>query len=89
MEIQILKQTVTAKSRTLNVGWRLVYSRLDMPDNLDLSLFPHVVHVNNHEQAQAWCATHVGDVDHAWTYSDSEAILFKDLEHATQFRLSL
>lgn len=60
-----------------------------MPANLDLSLFPHAVHVCNHEQAQAWCATHVGDVDHEWSYTDSGAILFKDLDQATLFRLSL
>jgi hypothetical protein len=89
VNIQILKTRVTAKSRNLDVKWRLIYRRWDIPSDLDLTQFPHVVQVQNHNEALMWCVHHVGPVDHAWSYKDSEAILFKDLDQATQFQLSL
>jgi len=90
VNIQILKTRVTAKSRLLDVKWRIIYNRWDIPADLDFAQFPHVVQVeHNHEKSKAWCVAHVGALDHDWTYKDSDAILFKDLDQATKFRLSL
>lgn len=87
--MQITKTTVTATVRALDPKWRVIYKRWDMPAGLDLRKFPHKVQVNQHIQALAWCTAHVGELDHAWTYKDSDTIMFQDKHDAIQFKLSL
>jgi hypothetical protein len=89
VNIQIIKTRINAKSRTLDTKWRIIFDKWDISADFDWNQFPHVVQVQNHEESLIWCATHIGELDHAWTYKDSDAILFKDRDHATLFSLSL
>ncbi len=89
--IKFLKERAQppAPHRRLDPRWRVVYQRWDLPTDLDLSQFPHLVNVVNSIQAQNWCTAHVGVIDQAWTYTDSDSVRFRDLDHAIQFKLSL
>lgn len=92
--MQITTTTVTATSRQLDPKWRLVWNRVPTPKNVDVNEFPHKVDVWNmnmiqHEQALNWCSMHVGVLDEAWTYTDSEHMMFKHVHDALHFTLSM
>jgi hypothetical protein len=91
MDIKIEKLTVSATARTLSAKWRLVEVRWDFPKHLKLSDFPHKVEVYSSDihALKAWCNTHVGELDVAWTYRDASEFRFRDLDAAIQFALTL
>lgn len=91
MDIKIEKITVSATARTLSAKWRLVEGRWDMPKHVKVADFPHKVEVYSSDihALKAWCNTHVGKLDQDWTWLDSSEILFRDLDAATQFSLTL
>jgi hypothetical protein len=90
-EIEVVKTTVTATSRPLNVKWRICWPRKPMPTDLDFKSFTHNVSLpfsGSFEEAQIWLLCNIGPLDQGWTYQDSCSILFRQQHHAVQFSLT-
>lgn len=78
-QIKVTVTRILPKNKTLNPRWRIAYPRSPIPAHVDLRLFPHVwirPHHVSWEEAHAWCAQHVGDLDDAWTWTDTSGIWF-------------